>query len=354
MLTYIAFIAGFLLLIKGADMLVAGASTIARRFHVSDLMIGLTIVSSGTSAPELVVNLVASLRDSSALALGNVIGSNIANILLILGFTSLVAPLAVGSSTIWKEIPFSLLAVVILAIIANDSIFSPQQMEVASTAVTNTTVNSATANSVIPKSMASAAMTSKAATLGNWISRGDGLILLAFFAVFLYYTFSMQVQIAEPGAASMPLWRAILWVVIGLAGLALGGEWIVNGAVQLAELLGLSPTLIGIFIVGVGTSLPELAASGVAAARGNTGIAIGNAVGSNIFNIFWVLGLSAVVQPIAYDSSNNIDLLVILMASLALFFAIFFGRRHQLYRWEGVSLLLLYVAYLLIRLTLLR
>jgi cation:H+ antiporter len=310
MLPWVLLLFGFGLLIKAADWLVDGASFLARRLKVSDLAIGLTVVAFGTSTPELFVNLVAATQGKTALALGNVIGSNIANILLILGVAAIITPLAAAAGTVWKEIPFSLLAAVVLGIVVNDRLLGG---------------------------------------VSDVITRGDGLVLLCFLAIFFYYTaaiafdggdFDPQTEIK-----SMPLPMALLRVAIGLAGLMAGGWLIVDNATLIAQGIGMSEALIGLTVVAVGTSLPELATSAVAAYKGNADIAIGNVVGSNIFNIFFILGLTAAIHPVPCESGLNFEVLVLVVASLLLFISMFTGRRRSVDRWEGVVFVLLYIAF---------
>ena len=310
MLTYLLFIIGFILLIKGADLLVNGASSIAKKMNISDLVIGLTIVAFGTSTPELFVNLFAASQGNTELAIGNILGSNIANILLILGVSAMIHPLTVKRSTIWKEIPFSLLAAVAIGIMANDRLIDGKAF--------------------------------------SEINRSDGLILIGFFIIFLYYIIGIakNSKADEGEIKEMSNRKAILFILLGLAGLAFGGQWIVNGAVKIATQLEVSQSLIGLTIVAIGTSLPELATSAVAAYRRNTDIAIGNAVGSNIFNIFWVLGLNAIISPLPFQPSSNADVLMTIIASLLLFGSVFFGKIHRLNRWEGGLFVLIYVGYL--------
>jgi len=314
----IFFIVGLLLVVKGADFLVDGASALARKLHISELVIGLTIVAFGTSMPELTVNIFASVSGATEIAIGNILGSNIANILLILGISALIYPLVVTSGTIWKEIPLSLLAAVIVGLMAND---------------------------IFIDGGSSSALT-----------RIDGFILISFFLIFLYYTFSIA-RVAtgnESSAQAKPrtTTTAVVFIIVGLGLLILGGKLVVDGAIQLATALGVSSTLIGLTVVAVGTSLPELATSAVAAYRKNADIAVGNVVGSNIFNIFWILGLSAVINPLPFQPSSNFDLGVGVLASLILFTCMFFGKRHILERWQGAVLLggyVLYTAVLVIR-----
>lgn len=311
MLTYFLFVLGFVFLIKGADFLVDGASSIARRFRISNLVIGLTIVAFGTSMPELFVNLYASFKGTPDIAIGNIIGSNIANILLILGIASIIYPLKVTKGTAWKEIPLSLLAIVVVFLMANDVIIDK---------------------------------------LGfNELTRSDGLALIAFFIIFLYYIFGiagLEKGGEADGAKVHSMAKSSGMIVLGLTGLVLGGQWIVNGATQAALSLGLSEALVGLTIVAVGTSLPELATSAVAAYKKNADIAVGNVVGSNIFNIFWILGLSAVIKPLPFRPELNFDILATVAASLLLFIWLFVGRKHTIERWQGITFVLLYVVYI--------
>ena len=309
--TYILFFVGFAALIKGAGLLVDGASSLARRLGVSALVIGLTVVAFGTSAPELIVNIFASLQGNTDIAIGNILGSNIVNILLILGISAVIYPLAVKKGTVWKEIPLAFLAVIVLAFMANDVL--------------------------IDKGSSSA------------LTRIDGFVLFSFFVIFLYYVFGMSK--AEPADAveikprTRSLLRSCLMIGGGLAGLAIGGKWIVDGAVVIATNFGGSEALIGLTIVAVGTSLPELATSAVAAYKKDVDIAVGNIVGSNIFNIFWILGLSAVIRPLPFSQALMNDMLVAIIATLLLFATMFVGKRHILERWQGICLIIFYVGY---------
>jgi len=296
----------------GADFLINGASSIARRFYVSDLAIGLTIVAFGTSTPELFVNLFASGKGSTDIAIGNILGSNIANILLILGVSSIIYPLTVAKGTVWREIPFSLLAILVLAVLANDRLIDNSDSSI--------------------------------------VLRTDGLVLLCFFIIFLYYFVSIAKRIEgrEELIASKHygLLRSLLWLILGLIGLTVGGKWIVDGAVHLATRFGMSQSMVGLTIVAVGTSLPELAASAVAAYKKNPEIAVGNVVGSNIFNIFFVLAASSIIRPLPFKETGNIDIGMAVLASLLLLAFMFTGRRRLLDRWEGVVFLVLYAAYI--------
>lgn len=311
MLPYLLLIVGFVVLVKGADVLVNGASSLARRLKISALVIGLTVVAFGTSAPELLVNVFSAIRGSTDLALGNVLGSNIVNIFLILGISAMVYPLRVLRSTTWKAIPLSLLAAVLLGILANDVLFK---------------------NGV-----------------RSSLSMSDGLVLLSFFIIFIYYT----VGIARAGEERSPmvakdftLGISIILVLLGLVGLVIGGKLVVDSAVAIARSLGVSDALIGLTIVAIGTSLPELVTSVVAARKKNVDIAVGNIVGSNIFNIFFVLGISAIIRPLPFQPALAIDVGMAILASLLLFLAMFVGKRGVLERSQGVLFVLIYIGYM--------
>ena len=312
MVTYLLFTLGFVLLIKGADWLVDGASEIASRLRVSDLVIGLTVVAFGTSTPELFVNIVASAGGNTDLAIGNVLGSNISNIFLILGVSAIIYPLSVTKGTVWKEIPFCLLAVIVMGLMANDGIVDGGPMSL--------------------------------------LTRIDGLVLLAFFSIFLYYSFSIAKEIEGmdqmASARKRGLAMSILLVIAGFIGLSLGGKWIVDGAVALATGLGMSESLVGLTIVAFGTSLPELATSAIAAYKKNVEIAVGNVVGSNIFNVFLVLGISSTIKPLPFQTNSNLDIGVVILSSLLLFLFMFTGKKRSLDRWEGAVFVCLYCGYI--------
>jgi cation:H+ antiporter len=301
-------ILGLGLLIKGADWLVDGASALAKRYRISDLAIGLTIVAFGTSAPELVVNAFAASQGHHDIVFGNIIGSNIFNLFVILGIAGLIAPMVVQSSTVWKEIPLSLIAVIFLFIMANDFLSTDSKI----------------------------------------VTRGEGLILLVVFALFLFYVYKQlktdPAEIAPTGKSfsNLKIWSFIL---LGLAGLVFGGRLVVTNAVQMATALGVSEKIVGLTIVAAGTSLPELATSIVAALKKNNDIAVGNIIGSNIFNIFLILAVSALIHPISYDSVFNTDIYLLAGGTLFLFAAMFLGQKKKLDRWEAVLLLVVYVAY---------
>jgi cation:H+ antiporter len=305
-------IVGLVLLVKGADWLVDGASVLAKKKNVSDLAIGLTIVAFGTSAPELVVNSVAASGNYPDIVFGNIIGSNNFNLFIILGLSGLIIPLSVQSSSVWKEIPFSLFAAIALFFLANNYLL----------------------------------------TDSTGLSRWDAGILLVFFAAFLYYVAtqlksetSLEIQEVK-NYSTQKIWGLIF---IGLVGLVGGGKLVVDNAVSMAQSLGVSEKIIGLTIVAAGTSLPELATSVVAAMKKNADIAIGNIIGSNIFNIFLILGVSGFIRPLAYNVSFNTDLFILAGGTLFLFIAMFTGKKRSLDRWEAFLLLssyLLYTGYL--------
>lgn len=311
---YFLFALGFVLLIKGADYLVDGSASIAKKFNISNLVIGLTIVAFGTSAPELIVNLFASFQGSADLAISNIVGSNLANMFLILGVASVVYPLKVKSNTVWKEIPLSLLAIVLCFFMANDVMFDGASL--------------------------------------NAISRIDGISLIAFFIIFMYYSFGLAKNGDDEGEKIevLPTSKSILYVLGGMIGLAVGGKWIVDGAVFIAKSFNMSEALIGLTVVAIGTSLPELATSYAAARKQNADIAVGNTVGSNIFNVFWILGLSSMIRPLPFDAvNNNSDMYLAIFASFLLFLFMFVGKKHLLQRSQGVLFLVIYFAYMIFK-----
>ncbi|MCG1008554.1 calcium/sodium antiporter [Salinicoccus sp. ID82-1] len=310
---YILLIVGFVLLIKGADYFVEGASNIAVKLNVSPLLVGLTIVAIGTSSPEATVAILAAIDGSSGVVLGNVIGSNIVNITVVVGLTALIAPLTVQSETVRKEIPFALLAAIVMMIL-----------------------------------MVDIALQSGGE---NIITRGDGLIILLFFAVFLYYVFEMARKnrsnnVEEVNTDVGESWlKNILFTIGGLVAIIIGGEMVVSSATEIALALGMSEALVGLTIVAVGTSLPEIMTSVTAAMKGKGDMAIGNVVGSNIFNILFVTGTAATVAPIAAESKLFFDGWV--MVALTVLLLIFSRTHFKIGRKEGAVLLVAYVAYLI-------
>ena len=280
---------GLGLILWGANALTDGSSAIARKWGVSDLVIGLTVVAFGTSAPELTISIISALNGSAEMAIGNVVGSNIFNVLVIIGVTAMVVPIRIEKSIMTNEIPLV-------------------------------------------------------------------IILLLFFLIFMRYTFSQarDTQGSDPSADAgaekkeMAIWKAVLWVVLGLGALILGGDRFVAGASGIASGLGVSEAVIGLTVVAAGTSLPELATSVTAAIKGKPGIALGNVIGSNIFNIFLVLGTSATIKPLTFGSIGNLDLMVLTGACLMFWIFGWFFRQRTITRIEGAVLALCYVAYIVV------
>ena len=307
-LSVISFVAGIVLVILGADWLTKGASALARRFNMSELLIGLTIVAIGTSLPELVISTGSALKGSPGLALGNIIGSNIFNGMFILGVTALLCPIRFDSRMLTREIPFNLLASIVLILVSGSMLVGGAP--------------------------------------GEMITRYGGMLLLCFLAVFVRYTFSITNDCDEDEAGEqLPVWKVVLFIVAGLAALIFGGNVFVDGATEIARVLGLSEAVIGITIVSAGSSLPELAVSVSAARKGNVGIALGNVLGSNILNIFFILGVSATITPISLDGFSFIDYYVLLASSLLIYFVARFGGKAVITRFEGAVLVAGYVAY---------
>ena len=301
---------GFVILIFGANFLVNGASSLAKRFHISQLAIGLTVVAFGTSAPELIVSFISSLGGHNEVAFGNVIGSNVFNLFFILGVAGIVYPIVVQSNTVWKEIPYSLIAAIVLFFLVNDVKIFGKGTDV----------------------------------LSSW----DGAILMVFFIAFMAYVFFSMKQ--EEGSSDSPikiygLPRTIAMIVGGLAGLVFGGKLVVDASTAIAAGFGVSEKLIGLTIVAAGTSLPELATSTVAAFKKRSDIAIGNVVGSNIFNIFFILSICSLIKPIPYSSAMNFDIYVLCIGTAILFGTMFSGRIRKIDRWEAVLLLMAYIGY---------
>lgn len=310
-------IVGFVALVKGADWLVDGASAIAKRFGISDLIIGLTVVAFGTSMPEFVVNMVSVGHGTTELAITNILGSNIINTFVILGLTALVYPIVSQKHSRNFDIPLSIMAgFLVLAMVVFNAPFEK-----------------------IPG-----------------ISRAGGIILLALFAFFLYDAFRHAKEQPEDGAVvtnqpeDISIGKAIGLIIVGLIGLAIGGEVIVDSAVDIATRCGVSEAIIGLTIVALGTSLPELATSVIAAHKHNTDIAIGNVFGSNIFNVFFVLGTSAVVRPLPAYEGIELDAFMAALGSIVVWFALRSNKERILKRWGGALLLIIYAGYLTYRL----
>ncbi len=313
MLQVLLLILGFVMLIKGSDWLVKGASALAKTYKVPDIVIGLTIVSFGTSMPELLVSLLAANSGATDIAVGNVLGSNIANVLLILGVAAIIYPLRVKRKTTWIEIPISLAAAILLGLLAHFGFESlPGQAK---------------------------------------IGRGDGIIMLIAFAAFMWYIFDLVKKgkdaAFEEHFETMQGWKCTVYIIAGIAVMGYGGKLSVDAAILLARSWGVSEALIGLTIVAVGTSLPELATSAVAAWKKQTDIAVGNVVGSNIFNILWILGVSASIKPLPFRSEINFDFAITIASSLLLFLFMFVGKRHELDRWKGLFFVAVYIAYVI-------
>ncbi|MCF8364382.1 MAG: calcium/sodium antiporter [Bacteroidales bacterium] len=301
-------IIGFILLIKGADWMVGGATALAKRKNISDLAIGLTVVAFGTSAPELVVNVVASYQNYPDIVFGNVIGSNNFNLFIILGVVGIILPVSVQSSTVWIEIPISFLAALIIWILANNFFLVSHPV----------------------------------------LSRFDGIILLFLFILFLFYIYRQMkkdVSIQTKSVDNKSLFTIWGLIALGLTGLVAGGKIVVNNAVEIAQLAGLSEKIIGLTIIAAGTSLPELVTSLVAALKKNSDIAIGNIIGSNIFNILLIISLSAIIHPVNYNPAFNTDLYLLLGGTGFIFIAMFTGKKKKLDRWEAGVLLATFVLY---------
>lgn len=315
----ICIVVGFVALVKGADWLVDGASAIAKRSGISDLVIGLTVVAFGTSMPEFVVNMVSVAEGSTDLAITNIVGSNIINTFVILGLTALVYPIVSQKRSRDFDIPMSIIAgVLVLILVAVQLPFGEA---------------------------------------GKGIGHLGGGVLLAFFCYFLYNTFRHAKDHPEEGASDevpstkeIPVRRAVALILGGLAGLVVGGELIVKSAVDLATRMGVSEAIIGLTIVALGTSLPELATSVIAAAKHNSDIAIGNVFGSNIFNVFFVLGTSAAIRPLPAYEGIELDACMAAMGSIIVWLAVKTNKARKVQRWAGALLLIVYGAYLAYRL----
>ncbi len=304
-------ILGAILVLVGADKLTDGSIGIARRFHISEMVIGLTVVAFGTSLPEFVVSLLASINGVPSMSVGNIVGSNLFNTLMIVGCSALVCPIVVSKKTVSKDIPFTLLASIVLPALALDTWVNHESVDI--------------------------------------LTRGDGIVLLGFFVVFMTYTFSMaktekSVDDENQGGEEMSFLKMLLWIVLGIAALIGGGELFVDGASGIARELGVSDAIIGLTLVAGGTSLPELATSIVAARKGQSAMAIGNVIGSNMFNIFWILGCCAMIVPLPVTGIHWTDFAMLLLASVM--FWLFARTSHRIVRIEGVLLVACYIVYI--------
>lgn len=309
-------IVGFVVLILGADWLVSGASGLAKRLNVPDLVIGLTVVAFGTSAPELMVNLMAAFNNESEIALTNILGSNTINTFIILGISALIYPIKSQKSSRKYEIPWSVFAGLIILVMGTECFGFCGGEAI--------------------------------------ISRLDGVVLLLIFSLFMYYTLKMaknNTENQEEGFLPMKIWKAVLLIAVGLVALVVGGKVIVINAVSIAQAFGVSQAVIGVTVVALGTSLPELATSAIAAFKKNPDLAIGNVIGSNIFNVFFVLGISAVIRPLPSYSNLWIDASLAALGSLLLLLFVSTNRHKELKRWQGAFFLVCYGVYLIWLLT---
>lgn len=310
----VLFVLGLLLILAGANYMTDGASAVAKRMGMSDFMVGLTVVSMMTSAPELVVSITSAFNASTEMAVGNIVGSNIFNILVIVGVSALIKPIKVERGVLSNEIPMVILSSVALLAIGMSPWLDGTPMQV---------------------------------------TRVDGILLFLFFLIFMRLTFAQakRAEINDPtavkgaGEKRLPLWKALLFLFGGLAGLIFGGQWFVYGATGIARMLGMSEAMIGLTIIAAGTSLPELATSVVAAVKGSPGMCIGNVIGSNIFNIFFVLGVTSAITPLEFGSIGLLDLIVLTLASILFLVTGWFVGKRTIRRSEGALMLLLYIAY---------
>jgi cation:H+ antiporter len=311
MLSFLLLVLGLVMIVYGANILVDGAAAVAKKYQISNIVIGLTVVAFGTSAPELAVSSYAAVSGNSEIAIGNVVGSNICNILLILGITSIIYPLDILKNTVLKEIPLSLLAAIVLYIMVNDKLLGNGE--------------------------------------SNILSMSDGFILLSFLVIFMYYLTHLAKTSTEEDdivILNMPKYKSLLFILGGLVLLVVGGKVFVDHASELAIEMGMSKAVVGLTIVALGTSMPELATSIVAALKKNTDIAVGNVIGSNIFNVFLVLGVGSVISPLQRGSISDIDLYVCILASIALLIASYILGRNRITKWEGIAFVTMYAVYM--------
>lgn len=309
---YVLLVVGLVFLVKGADLFVTGASSVARRFHIPSLIIGLTIVAFGTSAPEAAVSITSALNGQSDITMGNIIGSNMFNLLVVVGIAAWILPFKVKETIIAKEFPFTLLGCLAVLILTFDLLLGNGG--------------------------------------ANVINRTDGLVLLMLFAVFMYYLLSVALKAVkeskdEEVMVSIGLTKSMVYLVIGIAGIVFGGDIAVDAATKIAMAWGMSEAMVGLTIIAVGTSLPELMTSVVAARKGESDIALGNVIGSNIFNVFFILGISAVITPVSVSAAVAFDAVILTIISIVAFIFALTDRRFS--KMEGVILALLYVVYMI-------
>ncbi|CUN02944.1 MULTISPECIES: calcium/sodium antiporter [Turicibacter] len=314
-MSYILLVIGFIFLIKGADLFVDGASSIAKTLKIPSLIIGLTIVAFGTSAPEAAVSITGAFAGANDITVGNVVGSNIFNLLVVVGVAAFISPLNVKKSIIAKEFPFALLGAFVLIVLGLDSKYH------------NYT--------------------------DNVLTRADGIMLLVLLGIFMYYLIELALTARKEGKdqedeeeiKSYPLPKSILLSIIGIVGIVIGGDLVVDSASNIALAWGMSQSLVGLTIVAVGTSLPELVTSIVAARKGESDIALGNVIGSNIFNIFFVLGISSFIHEITINSAVFLDMFIMMAASFITYG--FAASKRSINKKEGAFLVCLYVAYMI-------
>lgn len=311
-LEVVLIILGFILLIKGADFLVDGSSKIAKKFHIPEIIIGLTIVSIGTSMPELFVSITSAIEGYPDMAVGNVIGSNLCNLLLILGLSAVIKTIEFKKETRLIETPMTLLVTIILFVLCN---------------------------------------------IGTDITREEGIFLIGLFVLFIIYTIYMgkkgeefenkDILVEVQTDENYSTMKAILWIILGIIGLKIGGDLVVNHSITIAKALNISEKVISLTIIAIGTSLPELVTSVTAAFKGDSDIAIGNILGSNIFNILLILGVSSVITPITYSVSYNNQILVLIIGTILLSLFPFIGAKNKMTRANGFAYLVIYVIYMI-------
>ncbi|WP_170074514.1 calcium/sodium antiporter [Paraclostridium dentum] len=325
-MVYVFLLFGFLLLVKGADYFVDGSSSIARSLRIPSLLIGLTIVAFGTSAPEAAVSVTASIEGQNGIALGNIIGSNIFNLLCVVGMSAFIKPLSVKKSILLKEFPFLILSSVLLLILCNDFVFQNSQ------------------NSIL--------------------SLSDGLVFLMFFGIFIYYLVEVSINSRNKNRSlitntnielsnddltytesNISLSKSIVLSIIGILGIIIGGKLVVDCSSNIALSFGVSQKMIGLTIVSIGTSLPEFITSVVAASKGESDIALGNVIGSNIFNILFILGVSSLITPISVDPSLFLDILIMIVVTIVAY--IFAIRKKDISKFEGIVLIGSYILYMI-------
>lgn len=316
LLDVVLLLVGFVLLIKGADFFVEGSAALAKRFHIPGVIIGLTIVAMGTSAPELAVSVSAGIAGANSLAISNVIGSNIFNLVVVLGVCAIMSPVAVEKGIIKRDFPYSLLATLLVGIFISDLVFKGSVTGISGTVQSGT------------------------------IMRWEAFILIVFFITYIYLTIRAAIKNREEGEEieALPLWKSLIYIVGGIAAIIGGGQLVVIHAKSIALFCGMSETLIGLTIVAIGTSLPELVTSIVASKKGQNGMAVGNVVGSNIFNLLMILGVSGIINPIFVTMESVIDIAILMIVSILVF--VFCQSKKKLARKEGIVMILIYIAYM--------